>query len=282
MRFTSGVSSGPTLRRSRRRAPRWTARRRLLAALLLFVAVGAVAPLAAALDPVTEGVDTRVVLDSGRAYVLHVPPAQLEHPRSGDGRPVMVVVHGLDSNPDDAAKTTGFDALSDRDGVLVAYPEGVRDSYNAGLCCGPASRSRIDDVAFLAEVVADLRRRGAGRVSVVGFSNGGMMAYRFACERPELVDTVGVVSGTLEVPRCRGPIRALHFHGDDDTSVPYRGRVYSTRLEAFLRDVRTIPAAAPGSDITIRVLDPYPHRWTQPGDPVDATDELWRFAEMDR
>lgn len=276
------MSPGPTLRPAAGWRPRWTPRRLLLAALVGVVAVGTIAPLATALDPVTEGLDTRVVLASGRSYVLHVPPAQLERPRSGDGRPAMVVVHGLDSNPDDAAKTTGFNALSDRDGVLVAYPEGVRDSYNAGLCCGPAAKARIDDVSFLADVVADLRRRGAGRVSVVGFSNGGMMAYRFGCERPELVHTVGVVSGTLEVPRCRGPITALHFHGDDDTSVPYRGRVYSAKLEAFLRDVRTIPAAAPGSDITIRLLDPYPHRWTQPGDPVDATAELWRFAGMAR
>lgn len=262
------------------RRPFWTRRRLLAAALTGLVALGVVAPLAAALDPVTEGVDTRVVLDSGRAYVLHVPPALLEHPRGGEGRPAMVVVHGLDSNPDDAAATTGFDALSDRDGVLVAYPEGIRDSFNAGLCCGPAVTTGVDDVGFLAEVVRDLRRRGASRVSVVGFSNGGMMAYRFGCERPELVATVGVVAGTLEVPRCRGPITALHFHGDDDTSVPYRGRAYSAKLDAFLRDVRTIPAAAPGSDITIRVLDPYPHRWTRPGDVVDATAELWRFAGM--
>lgn len=255
----------------------------LLAVLVALVAGGAgLAPLAGALDPVTDGIDQRVVLTSGRAYVLHVPPAQLEHPRSGDGRPALVVVHGLDSNPDDAAKTTGFDRLSDRDGVLVAYPEGVRDSFNAGLCCGPAVRQGVDDVTFLAEVVRDLRKRGAGRVSVAGFSNGGMMAYRLGCERPELIDTVGVVSGTLEVPRCGGPIRALHFHGDDDTAVPFRGRVYSPKLKTFLRDVRTIPAAAPGSEITIRRMDPYPHRWTQPGDQVDATAELWRFARMDR
>lgn len=259
----------------------WTARRALLLALAATVAVAAgLNPLTAALGEVREGLDTRVVLDSGRAYVLHVPPALLDRPRSGDGRPALVVVHGLDSNPADAAQSTGFDRLSDRDGVLVAYPEGVRDSFNAGLCCGPAVTQEVDDVAFLAEVIEDLRRRGAGKVSVAGFSNGGMMAYRLGCERPELVHTVGVMSGTLEIPRCGGPIRALHLHGDDDRSVPLRGQEFSPRLQTFLRDVRSIPAASPGSEITLRVLDPFPHRWTQPGDPVDATAEIWAFAGL--
>jgi pimeloyl-ACP methyl ester carboxylesterase len=227
-----------------------------------------------------RALDERVVLDDGRAFVLHVPAQLRRDPASGQGRPALVFLHGLESNPQDAAGSTGFDRLADRDGVLVAYPEGVRDSFDAGLCCGPAVAYGVDDVGFLERVIGDLRRRGAGRVSVVGFSNGGMMAYRLACERPGLVDTVGVMSGTLELPTCTGPIRALHLHGDHDTAVPLRGDDHSAQLGAFLRDVRTIPSAAPGSSITVRVLSPYPHRWTEPGDPVDATAEFWRFARM--
>lgn len=117
-------------------------------------------------------------------------------------------------------------------------------------------------------------------MSVVGFSNGGMMAYRFACARPDLVDTVGVLSGTLEVPRCAGPIRALHLHGDRDTAVPFEGAPFSERLSAYLRPVPEIAPAAPGSAITVRELEGYPHRWTVPGDAVDATAEFWSFARM--
>ena len=35
-----------------------------------------------------------------------------------------------------------------------------------------------------------------------------MMAYRFACARPQLVDTVGVLSGTLEVPHGTSVVEA--------------------------------------------------------------------------
>lgn len=257
-------------------------RRGVLVALLLALVVGVstVAPLAGALDPVTTGSDSRVVLSSGRAYVLHTPPLLRRAPRLAEGRPAMVVLHGLLSDPADAARSTGFDALADRDGVLVAYPEGVRKSFNAGLCCGESVVQGVDDVAFLTDVINDLRARGAGRISVVGFSNGAMMAYRIGCARPDLVDTVGAMSGTLEIPRCQGPIRALHIHGALDTAVPYDGEEYSERLKAFLRAVPTIPAAAPGSRITIRKLEGFNHRWTQPGDEIDATEEFWRFARM--
>ncbi|MCW2616280.1 MAG: hypothetical protein JWN08_3274 [Frankiales bacterium] len=253
----------------------------MLSTLLALVAgVSSAAPLAGALDPRTSSSDDRVVLDTGRAYVLHTPPLLRRSPSLRQGRPAMVVVHGLLSDPADAATSTGFDVLSDRDGALVAYPEGVRRSFNAGLCCGEAVTQEVDDVAFLADVVADLRRRGAGRVSVVGFSNGAMMAYRFACARPDLVDTIGVMSGTLEVPRCRGPVRALHLHGEKDTAVPFDGAAFSERLQTYLRPVASIPAAAPGSSITIRRLEGYGHRWTEPGDAVDATEEFWAFGRM--
>jgi poly(3-hydroxybutyrate) depolymerase len=256
-----------------------TARWTVVVAALLGMVVGASS--VSAVDPTpAPPTSERVVLDSGRSYALHVSPQLQQSPEAAAGRPAMVVLHALLTGPADAATSTGFDALADRDGVLVAYPYGIKRSFNAGLCCGEAVVQEVDDVAFLADVVADLRARGAGRVSVVGFSNGGMMAYRFACARPELVDTVGVLSGTLEVPRCAGPIRALHLHGDRDTAVPFEGDPWSERLSAFLRPVPLIPQAAPGSDIEVRQLPGYPHRWTVPTDPVDATAEFWRFARM--
>ncbi len=258
---------------------RHAARRVVVAAAVLGIVVGATR--GAAVDPTAAPPTAqRVVLDSGRSYALHVPPQLQKEPEAAGGRPVMVVLHALLTGPADAATSTGFDALADRDGVLVAYPYGVKRSFNAGLCCGEAVVQEVDDVVFLADVVGDLRRRGAGRVSVVGFSNGGMMAYRFACARPDLVDTVGVLSGTLEVPRCAGPIRALHLHGDRDTAVPFDGATFSERLSAYLRPVPEIAPAAPGSTITVRELEGYPHRWTVPGDAVDATAEFWAFARM--
>ena len=260
---------------------RWTRRRVVLAALAGLVAGAAIAaPLASALDPVHSGLDSRVVLASGRAYTLHTPPLLRRVPAMTEGRPAMIVLHGVNDTPEHFESVAGFDRYADRDGNLVAFPEGLRESFNAGLCCGDAAAYGVDDVGFLSAVVDDLRSRGAGRITVVGFSNGGMMAYRLACERPDVVDTVGVMSATLEIPHCDGRITALHLHGQEDTAVPFTGERYSARLRCFLRDVRTIPAAAPGSTITIRTIPGLDHRWTEPRDPVDATLEFWSFAHM--
>ena len=260
---------------------RWTRRRVVLAALAGLAAGAAVAaPLAAAFDPVHSGADSRIVLTNGRAYTLHTPPLLRRIPAMAEGRPAMIVLHGIKDTPEHFESVANFKKYADRDGNLLAYPEGVRESFNAGLCCGDAAAFDVNDVGFLSDVVSDLRARGASRISVVGFSNGGMMAYRLACERPDLVDTVGVMSGTLEIPHCAGPIKALHVHGLKDTAVPFTGERYSKRLRCFLRDVRTIRGAAPGSDIVIQQLAGYPHRWTVAGDRVDATEEFWKFAGM--
>lgn len=258
----------------------WPGRRIVIPVLVVLLLAGGTADLLATASPPPEGRSEWVVLDSGRSYLLRVPPLLRQRPALAEGRPAMIVLHPVRNGPENIAESTGFDRLADRDGVLVAYPRGVKRSFNAGACCDAAAALGVADVAFLVETVADLRKRGASRISVVGFSNGGMMAYRFACERPDLVDTVGAMSATLEIPFCRGPIRALHLHGLNDTTVPFTGGGYSERLKSFLRDVRTIPAAAPGSSIEIRGIPGFGHRWTEPGDPVDATELFWRFARM--
>jgi poly(3-hydroxybutyrate) depolymerase len=260
---------------------RWTRRRVVLAALGgLIAGAGIVAPLAGAIDPAQGGQDSRVVLADGRAYVLHTPPLLRQIPAMAEGRPAMIILYGIKDTTEHFESVARFKKYADRDGNLIAYPEGVRQSFNAGLCCGDASAYKVDDVSFLSNVVSDLKARGASRISVVGFSNGGMMAYRLACERPDLVDTVGVMSGTLEIPHCNGPIKALHVHGLKDTAVPFKGERYSTKLRCFLRDVRTIREASPGSNIVIQQLAGYPHRWTVAGDRVDVTEEFWKFAGM--
>jgi poly(3-hydroxybutyrate) depolymerase len=260
---------------------RWTRRRVVLAALGgLIAGAGIAAPLAGAINPVHDGADSRVVLSTGRAYLLHTPPLLRRVPAMAEGRPAMIVLHGVKDTPEHFESVAGFRKYADRDGNLLAFPEGVRMSFNAGLCCGDAAAHGVDDVGFLSDVVSDLKARGASRISVVGFSNGGMMAYRLACERPDLVDTIGVFAGTLEIPHCNGPVRALHVHGLKDTAVPFTGTRYSARLRCFLRDVRTIRGASPGSEIVIQQLRGFPHRWTGPGDRIDATEEFWKFAGM--
>lgn len=71
-----------------------------------------------------------------------------------------------------------------RTGFSVLMPEGVRNSWNAGHCCGEALERKVDDVDFLFKLVDFLlQEHFDGRMVQVylsGYSNGAFMASKLA------------------------------------------------------------------------------------------------------
>ncbi|MBA9007636.1 alpha/beta hydrolase family esterase [Thermomonospora cellulosilytica] len=177
----------------------------------------------------------RLKLDAGgvnkREYRLRVPP-QLADRRWRDGRPaeplpLVVAMHGGAANAERMERISGLDETADREGVLVAYPEGWLMSWNAGFCCGPAKLAKTDDIGFITELVGRLTDAGLAdpdRVYATGFSNGAAMAYRLACEAPGTFAAIGAVSAAMAMPRCDpAPTSVLVMHGTRDGNVPYDG-----------------------------------------------------------
>jgi polyhydroxybutyrate depolymerase len=174
------------------------------------------------------GVDVPVVLRSGgldRTYVVHVPP-------SYDGSqavPLVLVLHGSGGSAEIANRVSGMSAKSDSAGFLAVYPEGTGTSatFNAGLCCGYAGRTMMDDVTFVRDVVADVSADylvDPQRIYATGMSNGAMMVQRLGCEMSDVVAAIGPVAGALEVDCApAGPVSAIVFHGTADPIVPYAG-----------------------------------------------------------
>lgn len=77
-----------------------------------------------------------------------------------------------------------------------------------------------------------------------GISNGGMLAYRLACERSDLFAAVAPVAATLTVS-CRPPRPVSVLHGLADRAVPYRGGGgYAALLERGLSQKlgRSVPS----------------------------------------
>jgi len=156
-----------------------------------------------------------------RSYVLHAPALW-----PGTDLPLVVVLHGSGGSAGAIEAQTGFSEEADWRGFAVAYPEATalyQRRWNAGVCCGAA-----DDVAFLRALVDDaaavlpIDRR---RVFAAGLSNGGMMAYRLACEAGDTFAAVGVVAGALVTPGCApaAPVSVVHLHGTRDDFVPLAG-----------------------------------------------------------
>ena len=251
-----------------------------LLALLLLIALHATRAAA------EDVINTLDVNGEQRAYLLHVPAAL-----QGDAPAALVIVlHGGGGSAQSVMEQTGFAAEADRRGFIVAFPDGSDRArpllnalgrpgfltWNAGACCGYAVQRGKDDVGFIRAMVADIARHHAidpKRIFASGHSNGGMMAYRLACEASDLVAAVGVVSGVIVVAPCepRFPVALIDIHGSADENVPLDGGVGAKSFSKFpyppvqrsidrwvaFDDCGKDPVVStPAADVTLRA---YPH-----------------------
>jgi polyhydroxybutyrate depolymerase len=174
------------------------------------------------------GTATRHLVVGGvsRTYLVHAGGA------AKPGRPLVLVLHGWHGNAAGLERRTrgSFDALADRDGAVVVYPQALGDPrWNDGWPPEPGAGAPPDDLAFLSALIDALAAELAidrQRVYAAGFSNGASMVYRLACERPGLVAAVAPVSGTMSGPvagTCRGgtPVAIIAMHGTEDSTVPF-------------------------------------------------------------
>lgn len=207
--------------------------RRLLAVLialsLLWIgspsSASAEAPPSVTSKPVVAGRDVTVLLptsDGPRSYTAFVPQAARPHPAA------LVFLHGWSYGAAWSEGHTGLDAGAAVRGDLVIYGQGMNKTWDAGRCCGPSAAGSVDDVGYLTAVIRDAEQRfgiDAAHLAMGGYSNGGMMAYRFACERSDLVSELVVASATSVTPTCAysRPVSLLALHGYADASVPFWG-----------------------------------------------------------
>lgn len=161
-----------------------------------------------------------------RMYYLHVPPT-LDPSRPA---PLVLAFHGGGGDAAAFADRTRLSQMADRNGFIIAYPQGVKNSWNTQgrPAVGFASRNGIDDVAFARAMIGQISSGYAvdpSRIFAVGMSAGGMMAYSLACDMPDQISAIAVVAGTLTDETCSGVagISLLHIHGTDDQNVPMAG-----------------------------------------------------------
>jgi polyhydroxybutyrate depolymerase len=170
----------------------------------------------------------------GRYYEVARPVAAAGGPsgspassKATPSLPVLVVLHGRVMSPANIMAVTHFLAVVGP--AIVVFPSGYDESWNAGYCCGGAQRAGVNDVAFLRAVVDQIlvQQPGAtpGRVYLAGFSNGGRMAYRMACDAPGLFAGVAAVEA-VSVSPCPStipvPLLIVAASGDPLLTIGYR------------------------------------------------------------
>ena len=290
--------------------------RRELRILALLAVVGSVLSGCAALGArdTAPANETRTIESGGlnRSYIVHTPGELAAEPS------LVIVLHGGFGSASQAQSAYGWDALANREGVVVAYPNGIDKAWNAGSCCGSPVRDDVDDVAFISQLTADLQAEfdiPASRTFATGMSNGAMMAYRMACETT-VFSAIAPVAGTIAAP-CDGPqpTSVMHIHGLEDERVRYDGETGSgvTRVDGLAVEdavalwraaddcdepvvteespvVTSSSQCADGREVSLITIADAGHQWpgadgSRVADPhavstaIDATETIWAFFD---
>lgn len=292
-------------------------RRRILVALLAVTSIAALLTGCGIRDGEPDSAsartESRVIVVDGvdRAYRVHIPEQPAADPA------LVVMLHGGVGSARQAERAYGWNDQADAAGFVVAYPDGVSRTGNAGDCCGGAEKDGVDDVAFLTALVADLQNEfgvSSDRTFATGMSNGAMMTYRLACET-DLFAAIAPVAGTI-VTACDAPAptSVLHIHGLDDSQVRMDGepgdgigdvdgmpiadvnalwRAADACAEPVVTEeppvTTSVSDCADGRHVVLVTVADAGHQWPgsvaregaadQPSDAFDATAMIWEFFD---
>jgi polyhydroxybutyrate depolymerase len=202
---------------------------------------------------------------AGQTREFEIKPHHLERsyrlfvPSSYDGQkalPLVVSAHGGYGTGQSQQEVSGWDAVAEREGLLVAYPDGYKRSWNAGeLCCGPAQEKGVRDVAFLRAMVEQIARDyrvDRQRIYGNGYSNGGMLMHYAACQDPGLFTAIATNASTLMTASCspEAATPVLMIRGKLDERMPWDGGSYEGSPRMGMLDVVRRMAASNGCAAT--------------------------------
>ena len=153
-----------------------------------------------------------------RSYTV-LTPAKKALPASA---PIIMVLSGLNS---EQFREIGRDKLTpyvQTGQAELVYPLAYRESWNAIGCCSWAAKAAVDDVGFIQALVKKVDPGNERPIYLMGYSNGGRLAYTLACKDPLLFDGTAVVKAD-PMPWCdiSVPQKILQVASTDDTDVPW-------------------------------------------------------------
>lgn len=168
---------------------------------------------------------------NSRSYRVYVP-ANYD---AANPATMVLTLHGLGDNIANFS-LIGMNFIADTANIIVVVPQAMTDplastAWNSGAgFLGYYPNASVDDVGFISALIDTVSNNyaiNAERVFCCGFSMGGFMTERLACELNGKIKSFASVAGTFggALPPCN-PGRAVsiaHFHGTSDGTVPYNG-----------------------------------------------------------
>ena len=162
-----------------------------------------------------------------RYFILNVPDNIPSNPA------LFISLHGSGGRADRVADLYQFQNLVSDAGYIGAFANSIIRSD--GISTWNAHDNsyaipQIDDVQFISRLIDELvtsHNIDPDKVFVFGWSNGGFMANRLACEIPDKIAGIYTLAGHLRVPlnNCStdGATAVSHLHPTGDPTVPFAG-----------------------------------------------------------
>ncbi|MEP1768000.1 MAG: polyhydroxybutyrate depolymerase [Sulfitobacter sp.] len=147
------------------------------------------------------------------------------HVRTPDGwdgetpMPVLLHFHGWGRQGDLIVNHDRISGHTRNRGVLLLAPNGIGRTWDFW-------RAGSRDVGFAAAVIEDAAKHypiDRSRIYVSGYSFGGAMAWRYACDNGAEVAALLAISGSLpqDTHCATAPREVRHVHGLDDTVMDF-------------------------------------------------------------
>lgn len=157
--------------------------------------------------------------------------------------PVIVVLGGVTASPTQEAERDELIPIAQAGKAILVYPAGYGESWNVGVdgCCTVAAAAGVDDVGFVAAVTSAVRSdMSISTAYLVGFSNGGKLAYQVLCNEPGLFAAAAMV-GATPLASCPSEVALpmMILVGAKDPELPLQGHteppvpVYSAALATW-------------------------------------------------
>lgn len=169
----------------------------------------------------------RTVMDGAQLTLVDALPG------TNGPRPVVVFLHGATNDGAVMRHRLQMTERARQQGVVMVYPNASGTFWDDGSLSRSLPGTPGDDMAMLDALIARLVADGTadpGAITLAGYSNGAMMAARYACDRADRVAGLVMLGGTMpldaaETCRPARPLAVRMLFGTDDPVMRWDGRL---------------------------------------------------------